>query len=167
MLSNHPETMPNKELKDYIIKFLADNNMCVFATCLGDAPRATPIEYHSDGLSMFFEGEPGLKIKNLAANPNVSIGIYLPYTGWDSVKGAQITGKAELVKKGTPEFSECLSAYQWEKTAKQFGITEFPSSLQLIRVDPSKIEFIDMSLKKLGYSPRQVLTVSKKMKPSY
>jgi hypothetical protein len=134
--------------------------MCVLATCLGDVPRATPIEYRSKGLVMFFAGEPGVKIKNLAGNPNVSVGVYYPYTGMDTVKGAQITGKAKLVKKDTPEFSESLQDYQWEKTAKQFGLSEFPKTLQLIRVDPTKIEFIDMSLKKKGYSPRQVLSIT-------
>jgi hypothetical protein len=95
----------------------------------------------------------------LGSNLNVSIGIYLPYTDWDSVKGAQITGKAKLVKRDTTEFKESLQAYQWEKTAKESGLSEFPKTLHLIRVDPTKIEFIDMSLKKKGYSPRQVLTL--------
>ncbi len=158
-VKNRPAEMPLSELENYISKFLAENNMCVLATCLGDVPRATPIEYRSKGLTMFFAGEPGLKIRNLAGNPNVSVGVYLPYTGMDTVKGAQITGKAKLVKKDTPEFSECLQDYQWEKTAQQFSLSEFPKTLQLIRVDPSKIEFIDMSLKKQGYSPRQVLNI--------
>jgi nitroimidazol reductase NimA-like FMN-containing flavoprotein (pyridoxamine 5'-phosphate oxidase superfamily) len=156
---NQPTKMPVQELEKYLAKFLAENNMCVLATCQGDIPRATPIEYRVKGFSMYFAGEPGLKIRNLDSNLNVSIGIYLPYTDWDSVKGAQITGKAKLVKRDTIEFKESLQAYQWEKTAKESGLSEFPKTLYLIRVDPTKIEFIDMSLKKKGYSPRQVLTL--------
>ena len=131
----------------------------MLASCHGDLPRATPIEYRAKDLALYFAGEPGTKIKNLASNQNVSIGIYIPYTGWDSAKGAQITGKAKIIPRNTKEFNESLEAYQWEKTAKEFNLQEFPPSLTLIRVDPSKVELLDMSLKKMGYSSRQVLII--------
>lgn len=149
--------MPHQDLINYIIDFLSQNNMCVLATCYQEIPRATPLEYHSKGLTLYFVGEPGTKLKNLKNNQNVSIGIYLPYTGWESAKGAQITGKAKIIKRNSKEFTECLDSCQWEKTAKEFNLQEFPKSLTLIRVDPLKVELIDMSLKKKGYSPRQVL----------
>jgi nitroimidazol reductase NimA-like FMN-containing flavoprotein (pyridoxamine 5'-phosphate oxidase superfamily) len=152
--------MSAKDLEKRIIQFLKEQNMCVLATCSNGVPRATPIEYHSKGLTMYFVGEPGTKLRNIANNPNVSIGIFLPYTGWDSAKGAQITGKAKMVSRKSPgEFKEGLEAYQWEKTAREMGIKAFPSTVELVRVDPEKIEFIDMSLKKMGYSPRQTLNV--------
>jgi hypothetical protein len=50
-----------------------------------------------------------------------------------------------------------LAVYQWEKSAKELGIKTFPETVELFKVEPEKIEFIDMSLKKLGYSPRQIL----------
>jgi general stress protein 26 len=150
--------MPQKDLEKRIIQFLEEQNMCVLATCSNDVPRATPIEYHSKGMTMYFVGEPGTKLKNLKNNPNVSIGIFCPYIGWDSAKGAQITGKAKIIqKKNATEFEEGLAAYQWEKTAKELGIKTFPETVELMKVEPEKIEFIDMSLKKMGYSPRQIL----------
>ena len=107
-------------------------------------------------------GEPGTKLENIKKNPNVSIGIFLPYTGWDSAKGAQITGKAKIIfRENLTEFKEGLAAYQWEKTAKELGLKTFPETgVELVKVEPEKIEFIDMSLKKLGYSPRQTLNVN-------
>jgi len=155
--NQHFEKMPEQELKNYITHFLSEQNMCVLATCCGDIPRATPLEYRSKGISLYFVGEPGIKLKNLATNPRVSVGIYMPYTGFDSAKGAQITGKAKIIPKATEEFDESLEAYQWEKTAEEFHLQEFPPSLQLIRVDPSKVELVDMSLKKKGFTPRQIL----------
>jgi len=83
--------LPTKEMKKRIIRFLNDRNMCALATCGDGVPRATPIEYHSKGLIMYFVGEPGIKLKNIAENPNVSVGIFLPYKGWDSAKGTAIT----------------------------------------------------------------------------
>jgi len=152
--------MSPKDLEKRIIQFLKAQNMCVLATCGDGVPRATPIEYHSKGLTMYFVGEPGTKLKNIAENPNVSIGIFLPYEGWDSAKGTQITGKARIIpRKNLEEFKEGLEAYQWEETAKEMGLKEFPNTVELIKVNPEKIEFIDMSLKQMGYSPRQELNI--------
>lgn len=153
--------MPEPELEAYVVDFLTQNNMCVLATSKGDVPRATPIEYRSKGLTLYLAGEIGEKLKNIAYNPNVSVGIYFPYTGLESAKGAQITGKAMILSSGTMEFEAGLAAYQWEKTAREFGIKTFPESLSLIRVDPVQIELIDVTLKKKGYSPRQTLKISK------
>jgi nitroimidazol reductase NimA-like FMN-containing flavoprotein (pyridoxamine 5'-phosphate oxidase superfamily) len=154
--------MPAKVLEERIIEFLKEQNMCVLATCGDGLPRATPIEYHSTGITIYFVGEPGTKLENIKKNPNVSIGIFLPYTGWDSAKGAQITGKAKKIsRENSIEFREGLKAYQWEKTEKELGLKTFPKiGVELVKVEPEKIEFIDMSLKKIGYSPRQTLNVN-------
>ena len=152
--------MPQPELEAYLVEFLKQNNMCVLATSKGDVPRATPIEYKSKGLTLYLAGEIGEKLKNIAFNPNVSVGIYYPYTGFESAKGAQITGKAHILTGGTVEFEAGLAAYQWEKTAKEFGLKAFPASLALIRIDPVQIELVDASLKKKGYSSRQILKIS-------
>ena len=154
--------MPAKVLEERIIEFLKQQNMCVLATCGDGLPRATPIEYHSKGITIYFVGEPGKKLENIKKNPNVSIGIFLPYTGWESAKGAQITGRAKIIsRENSTEFKEGLTAYQWEKTAKELGLKTFPETgVELVKVEPEKIEFIDMSLKKLGYSPRQTLEVN-------
>ena len=151
--------MTPKALEKRIIQFLKGQNMCVFATCSHDVPRATPIEYHSKGTTLYFVGEPGTKLNNLKTNPNVSIGIFHPYVGWESAKGAQITGKAKIISRlDSSEFEEGLTANQCEKTAKELGLKTFPDTgVELLKVEPQKIEFIDMSLKILGYSPRQTL----------
>jgi nitroimidazol reductase NimA-like FMN-containing flavoprotein (pyridoxamine 5'-phosphate oxidase superfamily) len=153
--------MPPKELEKRIIKFLEEQNMCVLATCSSDIPRATPIEYHSKGTTIYFVGEPGTKLENIKINPSVSVGIFHPYIGWDSAKGAQITGKARIIsRENSTEFEEGLTAYQWEKTAKELGLKTFPETgVELVKVEPGKIEFIDMSLKRIGCSPRQIFNV--------
>ncbi len=154
------KSLPAKVLEERIIEFLKEQNMCVLATCGDGLPRATPIEYHSKGTTIYFVGEPGIKLENLKKNPKVSIGIFLPYTGWDSAKGAQISGKAKIIfRENSTDFKEGLKA--WEKTAKELGLKTFPETgVELVKVEPEKIEFIDMSLKKLDYSPRQTLNVN-------
>jgi hypothetical protein len=150
--------LPIEDLKKRVIEFLKSANMCVLATCSNDVPRATPIEYRSEGLTIYFVGEPRIKLSNIAKNPKVSIGVFLPYEGWDSAKGAQITGKAKMISRNNvTEFKNGLKAYKWDRTAREIGIKEFPKTVELVKVDPGKIEFIDMSLKKIGFSARQVL----------
>jgi hypothetical protein len=36
------------------------------------------------------------------------------------------------------------------KTANELGIKTFPETVKLVKIEPEKIEFIDMSLKKNG-----------------
>jgi nitroimidazol reductase NimA-like FMN-containing flavoprotein (pyridoxamine 5'-phosphate oxidase superfamily) len=148
--------MPLDDLEKYIKQLLKEQTMCVLATCSDNVPRATPIEYRSKDMTIFFIGEPGIKLRNIMINPNVSIGIFQEFTNWNSVKGAQISGKAKVISRNNAaELEEGLAAYQWEKTAGQLGVKKFPETVELIKVKPTKIELIDMSFKVKGYSPRQ------------
>ena len=97
------DKMSAKVLEERIIEFLKEQNMCVLATCGDGLPRATPIEYRSKGITIYFVGEPGTKLKNITNNPNVSIGIFFPYKGWNSAKGAQITGRAKIIYRQDPD----------------------------------------------------------------
>ena len=88
----------------------------------------------------------------------MSVGVFLSYTGWGSAKGTQITGQAQIIPRSdVPEFKRGLKAYKWERAAKEIGLKEFPKTVKLVRVEPKRIEFVDMSLKKIGFSVRQVL----------
>jgi hypothetical protein len=73
-------------------------------------------------LTIYFVGEPGTKLSNIAKNPKVSIGVFLPYEGRDSAKGAQITGQPQIIpRSNVPEFKRGLKAYKWERAAKEIG----------------------------------------------
>ena len=72
--------MPKKLLEARIESFLGSQKMYVLATCARDVPRATPLEYHSDGTTLYMMVEAGRKVENIRENPNVSIGIHGPYT---------------------------------------------------------------------------------------
>ena len=151
--------MPKKELEMHIAGFLKSQNMCVLATCRDNEPRATPVEYYSKGTTLYMVAEEGQKLKNIESNPNVSVGIFAPYTGWFTAKGVQITGKAKIImRQNAAEFEEAMSVYQWEKAVKELGIKELPQSVKVLRVEAHKIEMADISLGKKGYASRQVWT---------
>ena len=149
--------MPKKALEARIAAFLASQKMCVLATCAWDVPRATPLEYHSDGTTLYMMVEAGRKIENIRENPNVSVGIYGPYKGWLSVKGVQITGVAKVLTVGSgEEFVRAAAVYPWKKYAKELGLTKLPANARFLKIEAAVIEFIDMSLKEEGYAAGQV-----------
>ena len=151
--------MPKKALEARIALFLAAQNMCVLATCAGDVPRATPLEYHSDGTTLYMMVEAGRKIENILENPNVSVGVYGPFKGWLSVRGAQITGVGKVLTiESGEEFIRAAAVYPWRRYARELGLTRLPANARFIKVEAAVIEFIDMSLKTEGYAAGQVWT---------
>ena len=51
-------------------------NCLVLATSYGDIPRATPLEFFNEGLTLYIFGEGGGKIANIKRNPHVCAAIY-------------------------------------------------------------------------------------------
>jgi len=144
-------------LEARIAKFLRGRNMCVLATCSGETPRATPLEYHSDGTTLYMMVEAGRKVENIRANPNVSVGVYAPYAGWLSVKGAQISGVAKLLTVADgDEFVRAAGVYPWKKFVKDLGLKKLPANVRFLKVEAAVVEYVDMSLKREGYAATQV-----------
>ena len=151
--------MPRKALEARIVKFLKGRNMCVLATASGDVPRATPLEFHADGMTLYMLVEAGRKIENIRANPNVSVGVHGPYTGWLSIRGAQISGVAKLLTVADgEEFVRAAKAYPWQKYAREVGLEMLPANARFLKVEAAVVEFVDMSLKLEGYASNQVWT---------
>ena len=53
---------------------------CVLCTVHDGMPRATPIDFFVDGMTLWLAGEPGLKIRNIRSNAQVAVG-HLPSRG--------------------------------------------------------------------------------------
>jgi len=152
-------SMPKEELEKHIAEFLKTQNVCVLASCKDNVPRATPLEYYSDGTTLYVMPEEGQKMENIRENPIVSVAVFAPYTGWLSLKGVQITGEATIVtREDIREFNEALSVYQWQRSAREIGLKELPESFRLLKITAHAIELLDISLKTKGYAPRQLWT---------
>ena len=99
--------LPADELEQRVADFLKSQNVCVLCTSKGDVPRATPIEYYSEGTTVYMLVDQGTKIENIKANPKVSIGIYnTPYTDWTDwykVIGIKINVLAEQLTDSNPK----------------------------------------------------------------
>jgi len=154
------EKLPKDQLEQHITEFLKSHNMCVLSTSKDNIPRATPIEYYSEGTTLYMIGDPGTKVNNIRANPRVGIGIHDPLTGWLSVKGVQITGQATLITNDNPEYDEAMRIYKWEKLGKEVGMNKAPRGRIIIKVESKKIELVEVTLKQRDYDAQQVWEAS-------
>jgi nitroimidazol reductase NimA-like FMN-containing flavoprotein (pyridoxamine 5'-phosphate oxidase superfamily) len=161
--------MTKDELHQRIVEHLASQSMCVISTCSGDIPRATPIEYYSEGLTLYMTVDPGVKVDNLRKNQRISIGVcnnirpdWANGVDWASVRSAQITGVAKFLVEGTPEYKHALEVYKYWIFPKACGLD--PEVINkgriYIKVEPEKIEYMEFALKRRGYGSRQVLELT-------
>ena len=159
---NITKKLPADELKRRVAAHLKSQNICVLCTSKGDVPRATPIEYYSEGTTVYILAGQGTKIENIKANLRVSIGTYsTPYTDWTDwykVAGVQITGLAKLLNEDSPEYSDALKVYKWQLYAKARGwdLSTLPKGGTIIKVEAQKIEYRELALLAEGYSATQV-----------
>jgi nitroimidazol reductase NimA-like FMN-containing flavoprotein (pyridoxamine 5'-phosphate oxidase superfamily) len=159
---NITKELPADELKQRVADFLKTQNVCVLCTSKGDVPRATPIEYYSEGTTVYVLVGQGTKMENIEANRRVSIGIYsTPYTDWTDwykVIGVQITGLASILQEDTPEYNNALKVYEWQMYAKARGwdLSNPPKGGTIIKVEAGKIEYRELALMAEGYSATQV-----------
>jgi len=70
---------------------------CVLCTVHNDEPRATPIDFFADGMTIWCAGEPGLKIRNVRSNKKVAVGIYHPMDHSVLNRSLQIHADATLI----------------------------------------------------------------------
>jgi nitroimidazol reductase NimA-like FMN-containing flavoprotein (pyridoxamine 5'-phosphate oxidase superfamily) len=70
-------------LEERILNLLSAQNMCVLATTGPDGPLATPVRYFPLGFAVLFTAAPrSPKMRNIAADPRVSVGIFAPRQVW-------------------------------------------------------------------------------------
>ncbi len=150
-------------LETRIADFLKSCNVCVLATCSGDVPRATPIEYYSDGTTIYFLAAATTKLANLEANPVISIGVFEPtftdWSDWYRIKGAQITGTPEIIRRtDQPEaYDRALEIYDWLPYRVSIGKPEAkPVNSTVVKVTAQKIDYRDLGLMRQGYAAKQL-----------
>jgi Pyruvate/2-oxoacid:ferredoxin oxidoreductase delta subunit len=82
---------------------LAHGGACALGTCVNGKPRVTPVDYHSEGMTIWIMGDPGGKCANLRANPEVSLGIYARFDHTIEHRSLQLWGRASLFTRASHE----------------------------------------------------------------
>jgi nitroimidazol reductase NimA-like FMN-containing flavoprotein (pyridoxamine 5'-phosphate oxidase superfamily) len=144
-------------LEERILNLLAGQNMCVLATSGADGPAATPVRYYSLEFAIMFTASPrSPKMRNIAADPRISAGIFAPLTGLASSRGAQIFGHARVLGPDDPAQATYWEAFRWENEHVERGrpVTEPPSET-LVVIEPDRIVYTEHWLRRDGFAPRQ------------
>ena len=149
------EKMDRDTLLKEIEQYIKSNNTCALATGNGEFVRVTPIEYtyHDGAFWMFSEG--GEKFTALEQNKNVCLAIYDKYEGFGKLKGMQVTGTAEVVDYFSEEY---IAAAEYKKIPVE-ALRKLPEPMNLIKVTPMKIEFLNSEFKKYGCTSRQSIVL--------
>jgi general stress protein 26 len=141
-------------LEQLVVAFLESEGMCVMATCRNDVPRASAVEFFPEGTTLYVMTEGGVKIENLKENPRVSVAVHTSFLAWDRIKGVQITGTAEIGQSGSEIFLAGERVYASSKG--EFDM-KLPELMNVIKITPLKIEYLDTTLQANGYDARHVL----------
>lgn len=140
--------LPKEQLKKNILQFLNKRKILVLCTCNENIPRATPLDYYNEGFELYMTPTGGAKVENLKANPIASIGIYTPLSEGE-IQGLQITStKIKFIYPNEDDYEHARKIVK--RKAKMY-----------LKIIPEKIEFLDYSLSKDGYSRFQTLEMSK------
>jgi nitroimidazol reductase NimA-like FMN-containing flavoprotein (pyridoxamine 5'-phosphate oxidase superfamily) len=149
--------LPRERLEERILNLLASQNMCVLATTGDDGPLATPVRYYSLGFAVMFTASPkSPKMRNIAADPRVSVGIFAPLTGLASSRGAQLFGRARVLAADDADRSRYWAAFRWENEhAEQGRSVAEPPRDTLVVIEPDRIVYTEHWLRREGFAARQ------------
>jgi hypothetical protein len=147
------QELPRDRLEERILNLLSSQNMCVLATSGPDGPLATPVQYYPlDFAVSFTAATRSPKLRNLAADPRASVGIFAPLAGPPSSRGAQIFGPARLLGPGHPERARHWAAFRGRSEQDERGR---PGPDTLVVIEAERIVYTEHWLRREGFAPRQ------------
>ncbi|MFG2038766.1 pyridoxamine 5'-phosphate oxidase family protein [Dactylosporangium sp. NPDC048998] len=149
--------LDRERLEERILNLLSSQNMCVLATTGSDGPLATPVRYYPLGFAVVFTAAPrSPKMRNIATDPRVSVGIFAPLVGLASSRGAQLFGTARVLDTQHPDRAHYWAAFRWENEHAERGrpLSEPPEDT-LVVVEAERIVYTEHWLRREGFAPRQ------------
>lgn len=147
--------MEESELRGAIDAFIGRHKICALATGSGDFVRNTPIEYNYTGGKFWLFSEGGLKFRALKDNKNVCLAIYEENPEFTSLHGMQIYGVAQVVEHFSSEYIKLL---EYKKIPLD-TVKKMEEPINLIKVVPKEIDFLNSDFKKNGFDSRQHLSL--------
>lgn len=143
--------MPEAELMAEIDGFLARHKVCALACAGAGIVRNTPVEYlYAEGAFWIFS-EGGLKFKALRENRDVCLAIYDDDPSFGSLAGLQVTGRADVLEPFGGEYAHACEL----RNIPVERLEKLPFAMNIIKVVPTRYDYLDSSLKEHGYSSRQ------------
>ena len=144
-------------LEERIFNLLSSQNMCVLATLGPDVPFGDPRAVLPPGLhDRVHRVGAAPKMRNIAADPRVSVATYAAFVGQASSRGAQLFGQARVLTEVDPDFAGFWSVVRWQSDHVQRSMPlEKPPLGPIGVVEPDRIVYTEHWLRREGYAPRQ------------
>ncbi|SHH69474.1 Pyridoxamine 5'-phosphate oxidase [Butyrivibrio fibrisolvens DSM 3071] len=152
---NSESQMEDSELRGAIDAFVGRHKICALATGTGDFVRNTPIEYNYIGGKFWLFSEGGLKFRALKENKNVCLAIYEENPDFGCLHGMQIYGVAEVIEHFSDDYNKLL---EYKKIPLD-AVKKMEEPINLIKVVPKEIDFLNSDFKKNGFDSRQHLSL--------
>ena len=149
--------LPRERLEERILNLLSSQNMCVLATVGPDGPLATPVRYFHLGFTFVFTAlGSSPKMRNIRADPRVSVGVFAPLVGQASSRGAQLFGAARVLGPGDEGFDEHWPLVRWHSDhVERSKSLEEPPLGPIGVLDADRVVYTEHWLRRDGYAPRQ------------
>lgn len=131
--------------------------MCVLATAGPDGPLATPVRYfHLDFTVIFTAAPDSPKLRNLAADPRASVGVFAPLVGQASSRGVQLFGRALVLDPAHDDHAHYWEAVRWQSdhVERSRPLSEPPVETLGV-ITATRIVYTEHWLRRDGYAPRQ------------
>jgi nitroimidazol reductase NimA-like FMN-containing flavoprotein (pyridoxamine 5'-phosphate oxidase superfamily) len=160
------EPMPDRrldrtDLEERIRNLLSSQNMCVLATGGPQGPLATPVRFFALDFALMFTASPrSPKMRNIAADSRVSIGVFAPLVGLASSRGVQVFGDAVVIPDGHERFDHFWEAFRWESEQVEQGRSRDDSPGSVIVVEATRMVYTEHWLRKSGFAARQFWSAS-------
>jgi general stress protein 26 len=145
------DSIDEKAFEKVIIDYLDQHNVLHLATCRDNEPRATPLEYYNNGLTVYISSEGGGKFANLKVNSKVSYSICDPYAPAEDFFGAiglQVWGTAATFKKNDDikKYEEIRKYSRNVDALKKQGLEQAASAFNfnVITIEPLKIRYLNL-----------------------
>jgi len=151
------EALSRARLEERILNLLSTHNMCVLATAGSSGPIATPVRYFHLGFAVMFTSSPkSPKMRNIAADPRVSIAVHAPLVGLAGSRGAQIFGGAEAIPSDDERFGKYWEAFRWESEQVEQGRSPDDDPGGVIVVEAQRVVYTEHWLRREGFAARQI-----------
>jgi nitroimidazol reductase NimA-like FMN-containing flavoprotein (pyridoxamine 5'-phosphate oxidase superfamily) len=119
---------------------VARERVCRIATSSADGqPHLVPVCHVLAGGKLYIgSGDDGAKVRNLQANPKITVTVDLYSDHWGSLKGVMVQGRAKLIDRGPSFHRAKRKLYEkYPQYAKEAALS--PSDSLIIEVTPTHV----------------------------
>ena len=121
-------------------EFVARERVCRVATVSADGqPHLVPVCHVLAGQKIYIgSSDDATKVRNIKANPHVTVTVDLYSDHWASLKGVMVQGRAKLIERG-PAFQRARRRLyeKYPQYAKEAAIS--PSDSVVIEITPTHV----------------------------